>query len=306
MSTLIANLPPTKVWVHKHALRDYKDQYDEWTLGYWVSVKSIPGRAFYFETYLPEYGAMFDKLTIDAFRSWDPDSPDRPLIDGFPMPIEDLQFWNAFDQGVTVVEKNLISNMTFEVRPRSGQVITGKYLFTIDNYHPHRDEPDYYFSEVPDEHKSHNIVELDNGQIGAYPNNRCRMTDPSLSYMELKEPDFKVATRYVDVEHVPNWGRLGEQDDYFWETPEEKDAFEHIAEQSKRRPLGLISNMKIKNDICSRDEEWDDREVPRTGKEAQENPWSDEWDDPTIKNPQNPWSTAWNDPSHPARKNSPL
>ena len=25
---------------------------------------------------------------------------------------------------------------------------------------------------MPDEHKSHNIVELENGQIGAYPNNR--------------------------------------------------------------------------------------------------------------------------------------
>ena len=27
-----------------------------------------------------------------------------------------------------------------------------------------------YFAEMPDEHKSHNIVELENGQIGAYPN----------------------------------------------------------------------------------------------------------------------------------------
>jgi len=97
----------------------------------------------------------------------------------------------------------------------------GEYLFTVDNYHPHRNEPDFYFAETPDEHKSHNIVALENGQIGAYPNNRCRMVDPSLTNHNLKTPDFKVSTRYFDVEHAPKWGRLGECDDYFWKTPNE-------------------------------------------------------------------------------------
>ena len=102
----------------------------------------------------------------------------------------------------------------------------GTYLFTIDNYHAHRNEPDFYFAESPDEHKSHNIIELENGQIGAYPNNRCRMTDPSLSNHDLKTPDFKVSTRYFNVEHVPKWGRLGEVDDYFWKTPNEVETKE--------------------------------------------------------------------------------
>ena len=47
------------------------------------------------------------------------------------------------------------------------------------------------------------------------------MTDPSLSNHDLKMPDFKVSTRYFNVEHVPKWGRLGEVDDYFWKTPNE-------------------------------------------------------------------------------------
>ena len=102
----------------------------------------------------------------------------------------------------------------------------GTYLFTIDNYHAHRNEPDFYFAESPDEHKSHNIIELENGQIGAFPNNRCRMTDPSLSNHDLKTPDFKVSTRYFNVEHVPKWGRLGEVDDYFWKTPNETETKE--------------------------------------------------------------------------------
>ena len=150
------------------------------------------------------------------------DSPHKPEAPTPDLALTDLQFWNGFDHGITVVEKNLIFNMRFEVLTRSAGVMGGKYIFTIDNYHAHRNEPDFYFAESPDEHKSHNIVELDNGQIGAYPNNRCRMVDPSLTNHNLKTPDFKVSTRYFDVEHAPKWGRLGETDDYFWTTPDEK------------------------------------------------------------------------------------
>ena len=41
----------------KEYLRDHQDGHGEFVEGVWVSAKSIPGRAFYFETYLPEYGA---------------------------------------------------------------------------------------------------------------------------------------------------------------------------------------------------------------------------------------------------------
>ncbi len=221
MTTLVANLPPTKVWVRREYLRDLRDGHGEYTLGYWVTCKSLSGRALYFETYLTEYGALYDKLPISAFLSWDPDHPNEPEPPTPDLPLTDLQFWNGFDTGLTVVEKNLIFNMDFEVMTRDNGIMKGTYLFTIDNYHSHRNEPDFYFAESPDEHKSHNIIELDNGQIGAYPNNRCRMTDTSLSNHELKRPDFKVSTRYFNVEHVPKWGRLGEVDDYFWKTPKE-------------------------------------------------------------------------------------
>ena len=34
--------------------------------------------------------------------------------------LTDLQFWNGFDTGLVVVEKNLIFNMEFEVMTRDG------------------------------------------------------------------------------------------------------------------------------------------------------------------------------------------
>ena len=98
MSCLITNLPTMKVWVRKEYLRDHKDGHGEFVEGIWVAAKSIPGRAFYFETYLPEYGAIYDKLPISAFVAT-PNTPD-PDLD-----LPNLQFWNCMDYHVTTVVK---------------------------------------------------------------------------------------------------------------------------------------------------------------------------------------------------------
>jgi hypothetical protein len=78
MTTLVANVPPVKVWVRKEYLYDLQKGHGEYTPGYWVSCKSLSGRALYFETYLTHYGALYDKLPISAFLEWDSDHPDAP------------------------------------------------------------------------------------------------------------------------------------------------------------------------------------------------------------------------------------
>ena len=216
MSCLITNLPATKVWVRKEYLRDLKDGHGEFVEGVWVSAKSIPGRAFYFETYLPEYAAMFDKLPISAFVS----SPETPEVD---MDLPNLQFWNCMDYGVRSIVKQHISTMDFEVYTRNYGFLKGKYLFTLDNYHVDPDIIDTIVSEVPDEHKSHNCIMLENGQFCLYPNNRMRVFDLSITPETPKTPDFKVSTHIFQVENGIRWGRLGDTDDYFWETTQEKE-----------------------------------------------------------------------------------
>ena len=228
MATLLNNAPPQKVWVRKEYLRDLRDGHGEYVLGYWVSIKSLPGRCFYFETFIPEYGALYDKLPISAFLAWDSDSPKRPKQPEPDLPLEELQFWNCFSYDITTIEKNLLYTMRWEVRTKTFGSLPGHYLFTIDSYNADRNNTDLSFAEVPDEHKSFNIIELHTGQFAAYPNNRCRITDPSLSPENLKDPDFLVSTRYLNVEY-PNakWGRLGESEDYFWETETEKKIGKH-------------------------------------------------------------------------------
>tara|TARA_R100000278_G_scaffold122124_1_gene107545 strand:- start:137 stop:808 length:672 start_codon:yes stop_codon:yes gene_type:complete len=213
MSQLITNLPNNKVWVRKEFLRDGKDGHGEFVEGHWVTAKSIVGRAFYFETYLPEYGALYDKLPINAFVS-SPEMPDKDY------PLHDLQFWNCMDYGVTCVYKHFIGSMDFEVFTRSHDIVKGTYLFTLDNYHASADEVDYSCSEVPAEHKSFNCLELENGQYALYPNNRMRVYDNSLTPKNPKMPDFLVSTDYYQVESGYTY-RLGDTDEYFWKTKED-------------------------------------------------------------------------------------
>ena len=213
---LICNLPAKKVWVRKEYLTDHQSGHGEFVEGVWVSAKSIPGRAFYFETYLPQYGAMYDKLPISAFLR----TPKTPTID---MGLEDLQFWNCMDYGVVCMNKGFVTSMTAEVRTRNFGCMKGQYMFTLDNYHANIDVIDNNVSETPAEHKSHNCIELENGQFGLYPNNRMRLYDLSITPEVPLTPDFKVSTIEYQVENTEGWGRLGDTDDYFWETPQEKD-----------------------------------------------------------------------------------
>jgi hypothetical protein len=216
MSCLITNLPTVKVWVRKEYLCDFKEGYGEFVEGVWVCAKSTPGRAFYFETFLPEYAAMYDKLPISAFLS-KPETPD-PDLD-----LPNLQFWNCMDYGVTTICKNIVASMEWEVRTRHFGSIKGSYIATIDNYHESTNEPDCSTSELPDEHKSFNLIKLENGQFALYPNNRCRIYDISMTPNEVKTPDFKVSTQWYQVENGVKWGRLGDCQDYFWTTPEERE-----------------------------------------------------------------------------------
>ena len=110
----IVNLPPKKVWVRKEYLYDLRNGHGEYVLGYWVSLKSIWGRSFYFETYMPEYGACFDKLPISAFIDWDSDKPEGPGEIENDLPLSDLQYWDSFDYDTEIMNTlntSIITNM---------------------------------------------------------------------------------------------------------------------------------------------------------------------------------------------------
>ena len=212
MSFLVANLPPTKVYVKKQYLYDHQKGHGEFVEGVWVSCKSIQGRALYFETYLPEYGALYDKLPISAFV----DSPTELDVE-----LEELELWDAFSYHITVIEKASLSGCKAKYLAPSKKFYTGEYLFTIDSCHADKNILNAGYSEVPEEHKSFNILLLDNGHFAAQPNNRVIFYDKSLTPAKTLMPDFKVSTIEYNVETESKW-TAGDDTNYFYDLKENK------------------------------------------------------------------------------------
>jgi hypothetical protein len=211
MAYLVHPLPPVEVYVRKEYLYDLERGHGEFTPGIWISVKSVQYKALYFETLLTEYGALYDKLPISAFV-WKTDH-------GELLPLDTLQIWDCFDYHLTVVQKPLLSMCEFFGKDK--KMHKGEYLFTIDNCHQDLSVIDTNFSEHDPEHKSFNIIQLDNGQFAAQPNNRVVWRDSSLTLPNLKQPDFKVCAQNYHVENKPKWS-LGDTDEWQYKTAEEK------------------------------------------------------------------------------------
>ena len=212
MSFLVANLPPIKVHVKKEYLYDHEKGHGEFVEGVWITVKSIQGRALYFETYLPEYGALYDKLPISAFVN-SPDIKDS-------LGLEELELWDAFSYHITLIEKKNLGERCKYLAP-SKKWYYGKYLFTIDSCHADTNILNVSYSEVPEEHKSFNILELDNGHYAAQPNNRCLFYEKSMTPSKMLQPDFKVSTEYYSVENKSKW-TAGDDTNYFYDLKEQE------------------------------------------------------------------------------------
>ena len=196
MAYLVCNLPAVPVFVKKEYLYDLKRGHGELTPGFWISVKSVQGKALYFETMLTEYGALYDKLPISAFV-W------KESISSEQLSLDILQLWDCFDYNLTVIKKPLLNRCSFFAKNR--KMYDGTYMFTIDNCHADNNTLNTNFSEHDPEHKSFNIVKLDNGQFAAQPNNRVIWKDNSLIPEKRKQPDFLCCSQNYSVETSELW-----------------------------------------------------------------------------------------------------
>ena len=210
MAFLVHPLPLVNVYVRKEYLYDLEKGHGEYTPGIWVSVKSVQYKALYFETLLTDYGALYDKLPLSAFV-WKKDHGDLPL--------DVLQLWDCFDYDITVIKKPMLANCEFFGKDK--KMHKGEYMFTLDTCHTQHSTIDINFSEHDPEHKTFNILKLDNGQFAAQPNNRTVFTDQSLVHPEKKIPDFKVCTQNYTVENTPKWA-VGHTDEWQYKTKDEE------------------------------------------------------------------------------------
>lgn len=206
MSYLIANIPPIEVYVDKRYLYDFQKDHNgnilgegEWERGHWVTVKSIPNRALLFETYIDNFGALYDKLPIHAFR-WRLIKPtDRSY------PLDFLQLWDCLSYNISVIEKRVLRGVKTYTMMKDKSIVEGEYLFTIDTTHSEPNEVDCGWSETPNEHKSYNICKLINGQFCAQPNNRTKWHQMSRTNDVKQIPYFRYSTKIWSCEEHEKW-----------------------------------------------------------------------------------------------------
>ena len=211
MAYLVANIAPTEVFIRKEFLYDFtKDSKnkllgeDEYESAHWITTKSIPNQALYFESFVHNYGALYDKLPIHAFV-WKTDIDRNKLYS-----LDWLQLWDCFSYNIAVIKKQRLRNARCEVIMKDRSKAPGYYLFTIDSCSSDPNEVDVSWSETPNEHKSFNIIKLDNGQFAAQPNNRILWKHQSQTpSTDLKIPYFKFSTKTWICENSDRWSAAG-------------------------------------------------------------------------------------------------
>jgi len=211
MAYLVVNIPPIEVFIRKEFLYDFtKDNEDkllgenEYESAHWITAKSIPNQALYFESFVHDFGALYDKLPIHAFV-WKTDIDKNNLY-----PLDWLQLWDCFSYNISVIKKERLRNARCEVIMKDKSRAPGYYLFTIDSCSSDPNEVDVSWSETPNEHKSFNIIKLDNGQFAAQPNNRILWKHQSQTpSTDLKIPYFKFSTKTWICENSDRWSAAG-------------------------------------------------------------------------------------------------
>ncbi len=157
------NLPKLKVQVISTYFS--KDSSIYLREGYLVAARCIYGEAIKFTVHL-ENGALYGGLPIEAL-----------VIDGaLELLIEDglttvkLQPWSCLESPAQVIMYDYFKNAEIQVNSPDIKE-TGEYFFTID-YHGEG------LARDPEQHKTHNIIRLQNsGRLCAMPNNYLVFTD---------------------------------------------------------------------------------------------------------------------------------
>lgn len=163
------NTPAIKVRVSNFFLTADQSNTD-FTEAYLMAVDCRSGDLIRFSVYL-KTGAIWSGLPIVALHC---DRFSKIHDETFILENEDLQPYSCLEGPVTVFSYDLLKNA-------KASCLYGecRYLFTI-NYSGSG------LAEDPEQHKTHNVVVLKNGQLAAFPNNFIRFSDNW--FAEIQEP----------------------------------------------------------------------------------------------------------------------
>lgn len=198
------NIRPIKCWLKREYLYNLEAHIGEYEECHLFGVSSIKGRALGFHAFLST-GAVFYRLPISAFV-WKQNC--------LELPIDCLQTWDQLGYHIAVIEYDFLKELNGKVLLKTGTWEKCEYMFTIDFCHP---DPGYLnttFVEAPDDHKCQHIVKLENGQYGAYPNNKILWEEVAFVTNRIEiRPDYKVNRHSF---HAENGTWVTSDDDRFF------------------------------------------------------------------------------------------
>ncbi len=159
------NLPAIKISVPTKRLTQNPEKWGS-TQGYLVAVKSEPSNPLKFTVYL-ESGALWSGLTIDDIYcgryKFEVENTRYYQID-------ELQPYSCLSKDISLIEYEFMKNMHGKFKIGCDSV-EGIYLFTLDTYGMGT------LADDPEQYKTFNVVQLENNQIAALPNNYCSWHD---------------------------------------------------------------------------------------------------------------------------------
>ena len=213
MAYLNANIPPEYAQIRREYLYDLKKHHGEVEDCIIFGLSAITGRSILFHCIM-ENGAVFYRLPISAFiqRGFKPTEVPRRRLD-------ELQLWNCFSYYPACTEFDFLSGQRGKYLGKDKKFYHGEYQFTIDWASPEINEIDAEHSEIPQEHKCAHILELDNGNYAAQPNNRILWSVSNYT-TDRSWPDYKVQTTEWSVENK-DWV-TDDTDDMFYSIKEKK------------------------------------------------------------------------------------
>ena len=171
MPELNANIPPIDCYVRGNFLRNQIDSHNEYFECVIFGVSSVQNRSPLFH-FMMEDGGLWWRMPINAFCT----KPGVPEVD-----LHELVLWNSFSPNVAVTKFANLANLKMSYRDRNRNVVTGKYLFTLDWHNPDSNRLDDGYSETPNEHKCGHVIQRDDGNFAIQPNNRVRVFEPSFA-----------------------------------------------------------------------------------------------------------------------------
>jgi len=214
MSYLNANIPPIYCKIRREYLYDmdekYKKDYRDCVI---FGLSSLSGHAILFNIMLPN-GACYWRLPISAFFQKEFSRADVP-----DMQADQLQLWNCFSYYPSVHCFDWLDGVKGKYLGKDKKFYHGQYLFTVDWAHPETNILDTEHSEIPQEHKCAHIIQLENGNFAAQPNNRIIWHINSYT-TENEWPDYRVQNTVWDVE-VGDWV-TEDSDKMFYDIEEKK------------------------------------------------------------------------------------